>query len=96
MKTYLVQIIRSASFYPLGIFWVISMGIVPSIVANWIDLDTGLLVLTATAGILILIANHRDTMDLRNDIDVVNSKLIAIEKFEITFATDNHAQEDPR
>lgn len=96
MKAYLFSVIRSASFYPLGIFWLISMGVVPSIVAEWVDLDMGLLVLTVTAGVLVLIANYRDTTALRKDLLVVHSQLVTIEESINIVSTDpNTNKESP-
>lgn len=94
MKTYIFSVIRSASFYPLGTFWLISMGIIPSIVAKWIELGMGLLILTATAGILILIADYRDTQILRNDVRVIRSQLVTLEESVIITPIDPNTKED--
>lgn len=93
MRVYSLNLIRSASFYPIGTFWLISMVVLPSIISNWIELDTGLLLLTVTAIALILIAYRRDTVALRKDIRIVYSQLIAFEESGIAIPTDTNPQE---
>lgn len=78
MTGYYHRILKSPSLYPLGTFWLIAMGIIPAIVADWIKMESGLIILTGVALVLVLIAEHRDTLVLAHSVtevhELVNSE----------------------
>jgi hypothetical protein len=72
MTSYLMRLVRSPSTYPLATFWLAAMVIVPLTVADIVNLDTGLILLTSTALFLIVIAMRRATIGLRADVEQVH------------------------
>lgn len=64
MTKVLVRFMRhlahSSSLYPIGTFWLIACAVVPADFAQWITHTTAVLILTVTAGVLVLAAARRD------------------------------------
>lgn len=55
-KSHLLNVLRSPATYPLTVFWAIAMVVVPMVVAAWLSLNTGLILLSAAALILIVVS----------------------------------------
>jgi len=73
MMNRLLYLLRSPSTYPLATFWLIAMVIVPLTVADTIQLNTTLIILTGAALILVVVASHKATVALRVDVEQVHT-----------------------
>ena len=71
--TYLMRVLRSPSTYPLATFYAVAMIVVPLTVANVLRVDISLILLTCVAVVLILVANRRLSMVLRDEISQVHT-----------------------
>ena len=79
VAAYVLQVLRSTSFYPLTTFWIGAMIIIALSINDILLSSHAFLSISVLAMVLILIANNKETVAMKKEVSTV-----------YTFVTDQH------